>query len=131
MANISNIQCPWKNFYKQAIRCMNNLHIEACKPQMKVAKFIYAMRHNFASSTMKLTKESKKSTKQLQGSKKFKIMVKIQTTAQRTEHPTVTQTQHIVQSQKATIQHTFQDHPAVQNQQDNTYDHASTKVSRL
>ena len=79
MANISNIQCPWKNFYKQAIRCMNSLHIEACKPQMKVAKFIYAMRHNFASPTMNLTKESKKSTKQSQGSrrstKQSKMMV--------------------------------------------------------
>ena len=55
----------------------------------------------------------------------------MQITAQRTEHSTVTQTQHIVQSQKATIQHTFQDHPAVQNQQDNTYDYAPTKASNL
>ena len=69
MATISNIQCPWKKFYKQAIKCMNSLHLEACKPQMKIARFMYAVKHNFASTTMNLT-----STKQLQGSKKSKIM---------------------------------------------------------
>ena len=41
---------------------------------MKIARFMYAMKHNFASTTMNLTKDSKKSTKQLQGSKKSKIM---------------------------------------------------------
>ena len=74
MATISNIQCPWKKFYKQVVKCMNSLHIEACKPQMKIARFMYAVKHNFASTTMNLTKDSKKSTKQLQGSKKSKIM---------------------------------------------------------
>ena len=69
MATISNIQCPWKKFYKQVIKCMNSLHIEACEPQMKIARFMYAVKHNFASTTMNLT-----STKQLQGSKKSKIM---------------------------------------------------------
>ena len=53
---------------------MNSLHIEACEPQLKIARFMYAVKHNFASTTMDLTKDSKKSTKQLQGSKKFKIM---------------------------------------------------------
>ena len=44
------------------------LHIETCEPQMKIARFMYAMKHNFASTT--------KSTKQLQGSKSvmFNIM---------------------------------------------------------
>ena len=74
MATISNIQCPWKKFYKQVIKCMNSQHKEACEPQMKIARFMYAMKHNFASTTMNLTKDSKKSTKQLQGSKKSKIM---------------------------------------------------------
>ena len=69
MATISNIQCPWKKFYKQAIKCMNSLHLEACEPQMKIARFMYAMKHNFANTTMNLT-----STKQLHGSKKSKIM---------------------------------------------------------
>ena len=69
MATISNIQCPWKKFYKQVIKCMNSLHTEACEPQMKIARFMYAVKHNFASTTMNLT-----STKQLQGSKKSKIM---------------------------------------------------------
>ena len=74
MATISNIQCPWKKFYKQVVKCMNSLQIEACEPQMKIARFMYAMKYNFASTTMNLTKDSKKSTKQLQGSKKSKIM---------------------------------------------------------
>ena len=74
MATISNIQCPWKKFYKQVIKCMNSLHIEACKPQMKIARFMYAVKHNFASTTMNLTIDSKKTKKQLQGSKKSKIM---------------------------------------------------------
>ena len=74
MATISNIQCPWKKFYKQVIKCMNSLHIEACEPQMKIARFMYAVKHNFASTTINLTKDSKKSTKQLQGSEKSKIM---------------------------------------------------------
>ena len=76
MATISNIQCPWKKFYKQAVKCMKSLHIETCKPQIKIARFMYAVKHNFASTTMDLTKDSKKSTKQLQGSKSvmFKIM---------------------------------------------------------
>ena len=74
MATISNIQCPWKKFYKQVIKCMNSLHIEACKPQMKIARFMYAVKHNFANTTMNLTKDSKTSTKQLQRSKKSKIM---------------------------------------------------------
>ena len=42
---------------------------EPCQPQMKIAKFVFAVRHNFASPTMDLEKD-KKSTKQLQGSKK-------------------------------------------------------------
>ena len=72
----SNTQCPWKKFYKQAVKYMKSLHIETCEPQMKIARFMYAMKHNFASTTMDLTKDSKKSTKQLQGSKSvmFKIM---------------------------------------------------------
>ena len=53
---------------------MNSLHIEACEPQMKIAKFMYAVKHNFANTTMNLTKDSKTSTKQLQGSKKSKKM---------------------------------------------------------
>ena len=49
--------------------------METCKPQMKIARFMYAVKHNFASTTMDLTKDSKKSTKQLQGNKSvtFKI----------------------------------------------------------
>ena len=53
---------------------MNSLHIEACEPHMKIARFMYAVKHNFANTTMNLTKDSKTSTKQLQGSKKSKIM---------------------------------------------------------
>ena len=76
MATISNIQCPWKKFYKQAVKCIKSLHIETCEPQIKIARFMYAMKHNFASTTTDLTKDSKKSTKQLQGSKSvmFNIM---------------------------------------------------------
>ena len=59
MATISNIQCPWKKFYKQAVKCMKSLHIETCEPQMKIAKFMHAVKHNFASTTMDLTKDSK------------------------------------------------------------------------
>ena len=118
MATISNIQCPWKKFYKQVIKCMNSLHIEACEPQMKFDRFMYAMKHNFASPTMNLTKDSKKPTKQLQGSNKSKII-----------HPTETPTLHIIQNQKATIQNTFQDHHAAYNQQVNIHDHTPTKTS--
>ena len=52
MANISNIQWPWKNFYKHAIRYMNSLHVETCQPQMKITKFITAARQHFASPAM-------------------------------------------------------------------------------
>ena len=69
MATISNSHCPWKKFYKHVIKYMNSLHIEACKHQIKIAKSVFAVRHNFASPTMDFEKD-KKSTKQLQGSKK-------------------------------------------------------------
>ena len=46
---------------------MNSLHAEPCKPQMKIDRFVYAMKHSFASPTMDLEKD-RKSTKQLQGS---------------------------------------------------------------
>ena len=70
MATISNIQCPWKKFYRHALKHMNSLHAETWQPQMKITKFITAARHHFfASPTMNLEKD-KKSTKQLQGRKK-------------------------------------------------------------
>ena len=47
------------------IKYMNSLHAELCEPQMKIAKFVYAMSHNIASPTMDFDKD-KKSTKQLQ-----------------------------------------------------------------
>ena len=68
MATISKIKCPWRKFYKHVNKYMNSLHAEPCEPQMKIAKFVYAMKHNIASPTMDLEKD-KKSTKQLQGSK--------------------------------------------------------------
>ena len=69
-------KCPWRQFHKHIIEYMDSLHIETCEPQMKIARFMYAVKHNFASTTMDLTKDSKKSIKQLQGSKSitFKIM---------------------------------------------------------
>ena len=68
MATRSSTKCPWRNFHKCIIKYMNILHMEACKPQMKIDKFVYTMRHNFPSPTMDLEKDEK-STKQLQGSK--------------------------------------------------------------
>ena len=68
MATRSSTKCPWRKFYKCVIKYMNILHMEACEPQMKITKFVYTMRHNFASPTMDL-EQDKKSTQQLQGSK--------------------------------------------------------------
>ena len=68
MATRSSTKCPWRKFYKCIIKYMNILHMEACEPQMKIAKFVYTVRHNFASPTMDL-EQDKKSTQQLQGSK--------------------------------------------------------------
>ena len=42
---------------------MDSLHTETCQPQMKIAKFIFAVRHHFASPRMNLAK-GRKSTKQ-------------------------------------------------------------------
>ena len=86
MATISNIQCPWKKFYKQAVKYMKSLHIETCEPQMKIARFMYAVKHNFASTTMDLTKDSKKSTKQLQGSKSIMFKIMAQNPSSSTSH---------------------------------------------
>ena len=66
MATKSITKCPWKQFYKHIIKYMDNLHTEACKPQMKIARSMDAVKHNFASTTIHLTKEDKKSTKQTQ-----------------------------------------------------------------
>ena len=64
MANVCNTQCPWKNFYTNALNYMDSLHTETCQPQMKIAKFIVAARHHFVSPAMN-PKGSKKSTEQL------------------------------------------------------------------
>ena len=66
LATKSSTKCPWKQFYKHIIKYMDNLHMEACEPQMKIARFTDAVKHNFASTTTHLTKEDKKSTKQMQ-----------------------------------------------------------------
>ena len=65
MSNISNTQCPWKNFYTNALKYMDSLHAETCQLQMKIARFILAARHHFASPAMN-PKRSKKSTEQLE-----------------------------------------------------------------
>ena len=57
MATKSSTKCPWKQFYKHIIKYMDNLHTEACEPQMKIARFMDAVKHNFASTTIHLTKE--------------------------------------------------------------------------
>ena len=44
---------------------MNILHTEACKPQEKIAKLVYAITHHFASPIVDL-EQNKKSTKQMQ-----------------------------------------------------------------
>ena len=63
MADLSNTQCPWKNFSTNALKYMDSLHTETCQPQMKIAKFIIAARHHFASPAIN-PKRSKKSTEQ-------------------------------------------------------------------
>ena len=73
MATKSSTKCPWKQFCKHIIKYMDNLHTEACEPQMKIARFMDAVKHNFASTTIHLTKEDKKSTKQTQTTEKPKM----------------------------------------------------------
>ena len=68
MATRSSTKCPWRKFYKHITKYMNILHTEACKPQEKIAKLVYAVTYHFASPTMDLEKDEK-STKQLQESK--------------------------------------------------------------
>ena len=47
----STSQCPWKKFFTDALYYMDNLHAEPCQPQAKIAKFIEAAKHHFASPT--------------------------------------------------------------------------------
>ena len=75
MATKSTTECPWKQFYKHIIKYMDNLHTEACEPQMKIARFMDAIKHNFASTTTHLTKEDKKSTKEMQTTEQPRQMV--------------------------------------------------------
>ena len=68
MTTRSNTKCPWRKFYKCITKYMNILHTEACKPQEKIAKLVYAVTYHFASPAMDLEKDEK-STKQFKGSK--------------------------------------------------------------
>ena len=68
MAKQSNIQWPWTTFYTNALNYMDSLHTETCQPQIKIAKFIVAVRHCFASPIMKPAKGK-------QPKKQSKIMV--------------------------------------------------------
>ena len=69
MATRSSTTCPWRTILQACIiKYMNILHTEACKPQEKIAKFVYTVRQNFPSPTMDLEKD-KESTKHLPGSK--------------------------------------------------------------
>ena len=98
-------KCPWRQFYKCIIKYMDSLHAEPCEPQTKIDTFIHAIKHSFPSPTMDW-----RNMRNLQN--KHKPQSKIQATTQR-KQPTVrqmTQTQPITQSQKAAMQHTFQDH---------------------
>ena len=72
MANLSNTECPWKNFYTNALNYMDSLHAETCQPQIKIAKFIVAARHCFASPDVN-PKGSKKSTEQLKEKMEYPI----------------------------------------------------------
>ena len=83
---------------------------------------MYAVKHNFASTTMNLTKDCKKSTKQLQGSKKSKIM------AQDTSNSDTDSTYN-TESESNYTEH-LPRHHAAQKQQDNIHDHTPTKTSK-
>ena len=65
MATRSSTKCPWRKFYKHITKYMNILHTEACKPQEKIAKLVYAVTYHFASPIVDL-EQNKKSTKQMQ-----------------------------------------------------------------
>ena len=65
MATRSSTKCPWRKFYKHITKYMNILHTEACKPQEKIAKLVYAITYHFASPIVDL-EQNKKSTKQMQ-----------------------------------------------------------------
>ena len=58
----NSIKCPWRQFYKHIIKYLDSLYAEACKPQLKIARFMYAVKHNFASTTMDLEQKSTKQT---------------------------------------------------------------------
>ena len=59
MANQSNNQCPWTIFYTNALNYMDSLQTETCQPQIKIAIFIVAVRHHFASPIMNPAKGNK------------------------------------------------------------------------
>ena len=65
MATRSSTKCPWRKFYKHVTKYMNILHTEACEPQEKIAKLVYAVTYHFASPIVDL-EQNKKSTKQMQ-----------------------------------------------------------------
>ena len=65
MATRSSTKCPWRKFYKCITKYMNILHTEACEPQEKIAKLVYAVTYHFASPIVDL-EQNKKSTKQMQ-----------------------------------------------------------------